>query len=193
MKPTETLKAEHRVIEQMLDLTEEAARRLAAGHPVTPALFERAADFFRNFADRCHHGKEEALLFVKLVEKGVPQDGGPVGVMLAEHDTGRAHVRAMSAAARRLATGEAAAAREVVEQALGFVALLRAHIQKEDQVLFPLADRILTTGEQAELEQAFDLVETEDMGEGEHERYHGMVHDVRQELRAAAGWRGFVR
>jgi hemerythrin-like domain-containing protein len=182
MKPTETLTAEHRVIEEMLELTRVAAGQLEAGGAVGPAVFEQAADFFRNFADRCHHGKEERHLFAKLIERGMSKEAGPVAMMLAEHEIGRAHVRALGAAADCLAAGEPGADREVVEHALAYADLLAAHIRKEDLGLFPLADRILTAGDQADLEKVFDRVETEEMGEGFHERYHGMVEEVRDLL-----------
>jgi hemerythrin-like domain-containing protein len=186
MKPTDTLKAEHRVIEQVLEVTYEAAKQLLAGRDVDPDLFWKAADFFRNYADRLHHGKEEQLLFARLVEKGLTRDGGPIGVMLAEHDAGRAYVRGMAAAAKRLAQGDAVAGREAAKHALAFVELLTAHIHKEDNILFPLADRVLTPGEQAELRRAFDLAETELMDQIQRELYQGLAHELRREFLAIA-------
>ena len=52
-------------------------------------------EFFRLFADQCHHGKEEELLFPLLEQKGIPRTGGPIGVTLHEHEEGRALVRQM--------------------------------------------------------------------------------------------------
>ncbi len=185
MRPTETLKREHRAIEQMLEITKTAAKQYEAGEETDLSVFERAADFFRNFADRCHHGKEERLLFEKLVEKGVPKNGGPVGVMLAEHDLGRSHVRGLAEAVQRLRAGERDAARDLVDHALAYADLLANHIQKEDNVLFPLADRLLTTAEQAELEEAFERVEAEEIGAGVHERYHRVLEGLAEEVLAS--------
>jgi hemerythrin-like domain-containing protein len=168
----------------MLELIRTAAVKLAAGEEVNPNVFAKGLDFFRNFADRCHHGKEERHLFAKLVEKGVPQQGGPVGVMLAEHEEGRSHIRGMAEALTRLQAGESGAARDLAAHAQAYVDLLSAHIRKEDTVLFPLADRLLTPEEQAELEEIFARVETEEMGEGVHERYHRLIHEVEGELMA---------
>ena len=143
MKPTDILSSEHRVIEQVLDCLEamvrEAKRRAGSSgsRPRTPWRF------FRNFADRCHHGKEEAHLFPAMEAKGFPRDGGPTGVMLHEHEQGRAHVRGMDEAIDAAAAGDAAALRQFVEHAEGYVALLREHIYKEDHILFQLADRTL--------------------------------------------------
>lgn len=188
MRPTETLMHEHRVIEKMLDVVEVAAERLEAGGEVDPEVFAQAAEFFRSFADRCHHGKEERHLFAKLVEKGLSRDSGPIAVMLAEHDQGRAHVRAMAEAADRLKEGDPATASDqsavvdLTAHAQGYVELLRAHIQKEDRILFPLADRVLGEAEQEALAKTFDRVEAEEMGEGVHERYHHLVHELQHQV-----------
>ncbi|MGE5623751.1 MAG: hemerythrin domain-containing protein [Methanocella sp.] len=184
MRPTETLKHEHRVIEKMLDVVEATAGRLQSGRVVDAEIFAQAADFFRSFADRCHHGKEERHLFTKLVEKGLPRESGPIAVMLAEHDQGRAHVRTLAEAAARLEAGDQTATAGLLRHALAYVELLRAHIQKEDRILFPLADRVLSEAEQEALAETFDRVEAEEMGEGVHERYHHLVHELEHQVMA---------
>lgn len=185
MRPTETLMAEHRGIEKMLRVTENAAERLSRGEPVDVSIFEKAVDFFRNFADRCHHGKEEKQLFQRLVAHGMDREKGPVGVMLKEHELGRGHIRGMSEAIKRLREGEPQAGQDLIRHALAYAELLTAHIRKEDQILFPLADRTLLPEEQAELGEAFERVEAEEMGEGVHERYHQMIHELLKEVQVA--------
>ena len=106
---TQVLMDEHQGIERMLAAMEAQIPRLEAGDGGAVPLFEQGVDFLRNFADRCHHHKEELLLFPLLVERGVPSQGGPVGVMLAEHETGRAEIRAMDEAIRRYHAGDGAA------------------------------------------------------------------------------------
>src|ERR1051326_6848001 len=95
MLPTEVLSREHRAIEKMLAELEDEIRRAQAGGPFPRAFFDQALDFFRNFADGCHHAKEENLLFPRMKERGVPEHGGPIGVMLSEHDEGRAYLKAV--------------------------------------------------------------------------------------------------
>jgi hemerythrin-like domain-containing protein len=169
----------------MLDVVEAAANRLEAGQEVAPEIFSQAADFFRNFTDACHHAKEEELLFPLLENHGVPREGGPVGVMLLEHEQGRAYVRGLAQAAERYASGEGAAAQVLVQNSRGYVALLRQHIFKEDRVLFNLADDLLSPAENDDLVKRFDQVEAERMGPGVHEHYHDLIAELKQ---VVAGW-----
>lgn len=172
---TQVLMNEHRGIERMLAAMEREAPLLEAGDASVVGLFEQAVDFLRNFADGCHHYKEERLLFPMLVEHGAANEGGPVGVLLGEHVRGRAEIQAMEAAIQRHRIGDSTALADLAGAARRYVQLLREHIRKEDEVLFPAADRLLTPDEQTRLVSEFDRVELEVMGEGTHERYHRML------------------
>jgi hemerythrin-like domain-containing protein len=183
--------AEHAVIEDMLEITRTAARDLAQDGDVGMDLdiLEQAVDFFRNFADKCHHGKEERHLFERLAERGMPKQGGPVGVMLAEHEQGRSHIRGMAEALGRIKDDrerdgslDRGAVNDLVGHALSYCDLLSAHIRKENDILFPMADQLLSPEDQEELEEAFERVETEEMGEDVHEKYHHMVHELSDKL-----------
>jgi len=181
MKPTEELKNEHRVIERMLGIVSRACDRLDAGQEVDPELFIGAADFFRNFADRCHHSKEEKLLFGKMMARGMSGETGPIAVMLREHEDGRAHVRRMAElSGKRL---DRRVRKELIEHARGYVELLSAHIHKEDDILYPMADQLLSEADQRELERGFEDVEEKVMGPGVHERYHRMIEEWEERLR----------
>ncbi|MBI4587813.1 MAG: hemerythrin domain-containing protein [Candidatus Rokubacteria bacterium] len=157
---TAMLRHEHEVILRALTLLERVGQGLEAGPPVDRAALTWLIDFFRTFADRCHHGKEEQHLFPALERHGVPREGGPLGVMLQEHEDGRAFLRATT-------QGDDRARAEAVR---GYVALLRAHIDKENEILFPIAEQVLAEEEQRVLAQAFEAVEQVVVGPGIHER-----------------------
>jgi len=101
MTPAEQLKEEHQGILLMLRILEKVAAKLEAEEKVERNHLERIVEFFRVFADKCHHGKEEDLLFPAMEKAGVPKEGGPIGVMLAEHQQGRGHIRGMAEALER--------------------------------------------------------------------------------------------
>ncbi len=159
MKPTDILKDEHRSIERMLILLENAASRLHRGEDVHPDVFRNGIRFIREFADGCHHQKEEKLLFPAMVQKGFSQESGPIGVMLHEHDLGRQEVAAMNAALERFAKGDPAGRPALVKHTQSFIGLLRSHIMKEDNILFAMADQHLSTDEAAALLKDFQAEE----------------------------------
>ena len=184
MQATSILMDEHRDIEGFLTSLESAAERLASGAPVRPGFFLEAAEFVKGFADGCHHRKEEGALFPALESAGVPRQGGPIGVMLAEHEEGRRLTRGMRAAAEKLEAGSVAFRGEVVQAARAYVALLRQHIAKEDTVLFPMADRLLQPAAAARLAEEFDRVEQEETGAGVHDKYMAMAVALAREASA---------
>jgi hemerythrin-like domain-containing protein len=176
MKATEILMNEHRVIEQVLSCLEKLADRCEAGEKLDGTSALEALEFFRNFADRCHHGKEEGHLFPLLESRGLAHHGGPTGVMLHEHEEGRRLVAAMARAVERDTPGD------FVRHARAYAGMLREHIRKEDHCLFPMAAGILNGSDAEALAERFEHVESADMGEGTHERYLQLANDLADRL-----------
>lgn len=178
-KVTDSLKHDHRVIEKVL-----AALESLAGAPEAPLdVWKKAIDFIKNFADRCHHLKEEKVLFPALEDRGIPREGGPVGMMLAEHEEGRGHVQEMAAMLTLAEQDPKKAMTMLRETTMEYVRLLRQHIQKEDEVLFEIADGALTPAEQEKLLHEFAEHEAKEIGTGVHEKYL----KIAQELEAYSG------
>lgn len=180
-RATDILVEEHEVILRIIAVLNASVEKLQAGQEVSPEVFQQAIDFIRTFADRCHHGKEQDLLFPALERRGFPRESGPIGVMLYEHDQGRAFVRQMAEAMEAWARGEEEAKLQLLSGARGYAQLLSQHIQKENQILFPMADRALSAADQQELLEKFAGVE-EAMDEGLHQRYVAMVEALEKQL-----------
>jgi hemerythrin-like domain-containing protein len=183
MQAIDVLMQEHRLIERVLDALEIAAGHLDRGHTVPPAFFLEAADFIAGFADGCHHRKEEGVLFGAMIESGVPSGGGVIDMFLDEHEQGRALTRALRDAARRLQAGDASARAQVISNVRRYVALLRDHIAKEDEMLFPMADEMLSPAGQESVLTGFSRVECEETGEGANEKFHALAEKLEREAR----------
>jgi hemerythrin-like domain-containing protein len=181
MKATQILMDEHRVIERVLGAMQTAASRLAGGEQIRPAFFINAALFIKNFADGCHHRKEEGVLFVAMNAAGVPGESGPIAVMLAEHEQGRLFTREMRDAAEKWEKGDTSACNAVVQDALGYVALLRQHIHKENAILFPMAERLIPPDKQEQVDADFERIEQEETAAGIHEKYLALAEVLEKE------------
>jgi hemerythrin-like domain-containing protein len=178
-KPTEVLSDEHRVIERVL----AAVEKLLASPPAQSlSHWKKALDFISNFADQCHHLKEEKLLFPAMEAHGIPREGGPIGVMVMEHEEGRSHVRAMRAAVEGLERGESGGVESLLSHARGYLRLLTEHIQKEDEILFRIADDCIPAGEQTALLNSFEEHEAREMGAGVHEKYLAIAQELETAL-----------
>jgi len=174
----QALMDEHRVIEQVLGALETFADRLETGETLDRTAVAKFADFFQNFADRCHHGKEEDRLFAQMERNGFPKEYGPLAVMLAEHVEGRSHVGALAAAGEGSGALSATEREAVLAHARAYIPLLRNHILKEDNILYPMALQAIRNEEMDELAKAFEAFERSVMGEGAHARYHGLAEEL---------------
>jgi len=155
MTATTALRSEHERILSVIACLRAACDAAQREDNFDPDTFRQGLDFIRNYADAWHHAKEEVHLFPALEAAGMPREGGPVGVMLHEHEVGRSHVGVMAENLDAAAEGDGPARAAVVEHALAYADLLDAHIQKEDGILFNMADRILPPDEQQRLEEVY--------------------------------------
>ncbi len=179
MKATRDLKDEHGGIKVMLAILGKVCDRIEAGQDVDPKHVGEILEFLKVFVDKCHHAKEEDHLFPAMVKAGVPGEGGPVGMMLLEHEAGRGFIRGMTQAAEGLARGERGAAKRFTANARSYAELLLQHIEKEDNVLYPIAEARLPADADEALSAAFGKVEEERVGHGRHEKFHGMMDRLR--------------
>ncbi|MDT8441842.1 MAG: hemerythrin domain-containing protein [Desulfuromonadales bacterium] len=172
---TRVMVDEHQLILRMIALVEKNTVRLEQGTFRNWQFYLDAVDFIRNYADRFHHAKEEDVLFVELIKNGMPERQSPIEAMRIEHEQGRAHVIALEDAARQALAGESGQTAIIAEHARGYATLLRDHIDKEDQILYPLAERVLPDDVRDGMLTAYQHAEAKAPGLGE--RYRKMVEE----------------
>jgi len=158
LAPTAILMNEHRNIERALAALERMADAFSGEGRIDSEPAGQVVEFLRSYADRLHHGKEESNLFPAMEARGLPAEVGPTAVMRQEHTMGRAFIRDMADAVAE------ASVDAFVSAARGYVDLLRDHIMKEDQVLFPMADSLLPPEDQDGLRSIFERVESVEVG-----------------------------
>jgi hemerythrin-like domain-containing protein len=170
---TKVLTDEHRLILRMIALVEKNTVLMEQGKFRNWRFFLNAVDFIRNYADRFHHAKEEDVLFTELIKNGMPAKQSPIEAMHLEHEQGREFVRALQAAAEKAQTGETGQLPVIAENARGYAELLRAHIAKENDILYPLAERVLPETVRSGMLQAYEHAEAKTPGL--EEKYRQMV------------------
>jgi len=179
MNAIDELMAEHEAVKTTLAVLNRISQAITNSSRIPntdhiEALFE----FFTVFVDTCHHGKEEELLFPAMEAVGISREGGPIGVMLAEHQKGRDLVLKMKQDVSAYANGDASAAQAFQKHADAYVNLLTYHIEKENGVLFPMARKHLSAQILDKMKLGFDRIETERIGAGQHEAFHHMIEEL---------------
>ena len=152
---TRNLENDHVYVMKLTDVMKEITR---SGKPDINHI-ESVIDIIRNFADGLHHAKEENLLFPALEKKGFSAKQGPVGVMLLEHVEGRNFVKGMAENLELFKKGSKAAVELLYQNMLGYAELLDSHILKENNILFRMADNVLSEAEQKNLLKEFESIE----------------------------------
>ncbi|MDH3574890.1 MAG: hemerythrin domain-containing protein [Desulfobacteraceae bacterium] len=176
MNAIKELLTEHEAVRMTLKILERITEEIDKTEKISkPEHLKQLFEFFSVFVDKCHHGKEEELLFPALETVGISRKGGPIGVMLNEHQQGRDLVAKMKRALSQYLNGDAGAAQKLKVSADAYIALLNLHIDKENNVLFPMAEQHLSENKLAELKNGFDKIETDKIGTGKHEEFHRML------------------
>ncbi len=194
-RPITILMNEHRLIENVLGSLETCALEVEGGLALERALARDYATFLRGFADAWHHGKEEDILFRRMVERGFSAESGPVAVMLHEHREGRALVGAIHGVGEGTGDVTPAERSSFLEGSRGFIPLLRQHIQKEDNILYPMSERVLSSAEFETMLADFAAFEAKAGADGTRDRLEALAARLASafrpdEARVAAGSAG---
>lgn len=178
MNVTQKLMQEHQLILKYLDLLKRYIPKISINHLNNNFLakLEVFVDFIQNFADKYHHAKEENILFRHLEEPGVLIHCNPLPLMMQDHEEGRVFIRAMQKAVQ---TGNHASA---VENATGWITVLEAHIGKEDNVLYVMAEEGLSNHQKKAILQEYEVVEVEMNGAELVRKYEQLLSDLEKYL-----------
>ena len=170
--PVGPLIHEHRVIERAIRDLEHRIAIFEETRTVDPSYIDTVVDFIRTYADRCHHGKEEDILFRDLAAKPLSEDlGRMMAVLVEEHRFARATTRRLVEQNALYVAGDASAIERIAEAARVLVEFYPLHIEKEDRRFFKPCMEYLTDGEKASMlaeEHEFDRMLI-------HETYLGVV------------------
>jgi hemerythrin-like domain-containing protein len=177
MKSTVLLRDEHRIIQLFLSAAELEIATIRKSHRLNREKLHCILDFLTNYVGWAHHNKEEKYLFVKIKERCREDMSIPVAVMVHEHAEGRSRIRTIQEAVTVAGNDEAAAAK-IADSFADYVHFMNNHINKENKVIFPLADRLLTSLDQLVLAEKFAKVDREVLDEGAKLKYHQLAQNI---------------
>jgi hemerythrin-like domain-containing protein len=175
MKPIGPLMREHRLIERMVTLLNAGLRQMSEENKANVDLLTVAVDFFRTYADRTHHGKEEDILFRELAKKKLSREHERImNELVQEHVLGRKMVSDLISAKKAYTEGSTEALKDIIALVTKLVNFYPAHIEKEDKHFFyPILEYLSKKEQDNMLEEFWDfdrkLI---------HEKYQGIVEEL---------------
>jgi hypothetical protein len=173
----EYLVAEHEMIERGMTVLEEQLGKVTDGEH-DPVKLQRAIDFLLEFGDRIHNKKEENHLFPLMEERGIPREGGPLGVMLMEHDAERKLLATMLMQVGSLKEAPFEDQLAFQNDGLEYLKIRADHIWKENDILYPMARKIFQEGDNDRLMKEFFRINTETYGPKAWELFNQMLAEV---------------
>jgi hemerythrin-like domain-containing protein len=179
MHPLYVLKHEHRVIEKVLRALDGVCARLDMGLTVPTGALLNLVDFITEFADRYHHGKEENYLFPALHKQGIASRDSALQVIGREHEIERNLTDQMREAALEYAESDPDSRSLFAGAARAYITHLTGHIQKEDAILFRVADEMLDETDREDLMAGFERARNE-FGPEVSDRYEKLATDLEQ-------------
>ena len=178
MKPLEELRHEHLLIRRMLDVLDVVRDEVNRAPADTTGSLRDAIRFFRGFAE-CHHSKEENGLFPVLSPKNATVANGPLRVLSSEHDAGRTMIQDIEAHLPGIEEGDLDSQEAVARALTLYVRMLRKHIEKEEDILFPLAEVLIAGKDEDSIEEQFLKIESA-MGPGAHATFEAIVESLEE-------------
>jgi DUF438 domain-containing protein len=170
----ELLMTDHETTEKVFAAMEQAFAR-PGGPP--PHMVAGALEYCAVYVDRCHNQKEEQHVFPRLERAGIPRDGGPLGVMLAEHEQSRGLLARLKPLATAYAGGDRGVLAELGAVFAEYAELLKGHFWKENDILYPLALRVLPPAAGEAIVEGIDAVEAS-LGAGTRARFYQLADEL---------------
>ena len=173
------LKNEHEAVLLAIRILDQITTRLKSGQTVELKHFDQILEFLDVFVDKCHHSKEENVLFPAMEAADIPREGGPIAAMLYEHEQGRSLVQGLRSGVEGYRVGKESSAAEIIANAQKYGKLIATHIDKENNVLYVMAERVLSAEKLVEMEAAFSRIEEIQVGPNKHEEFHATLHALK--------------
>jgi uncharacterized protein len=170
----ELLKQDHEITERVFAAMEQL---FASASGPTPAQVSGLLDYVRNYVDQCHNMKEERHLFPLIEKRGIPRDGGPLAVMLGEHELGRGILARLAPLAERFLAGDRAALPDLRAAFGEYAGLCKDHFWKENDILYPMAQRVMSEADGAAVVAGIGEVEAA-LGAETRARYYRLADEL---------------
>jgi len=177
MTPTENLTSEHQDIIELLDIMNKIAGSIKSNEVFYTNDVEEIIDYLKFFIEKSHHGKEE-IFYPALVSAGIPKENESISIMLYEHVLAHNYLKDINSCVENCKIGNSFSGELLADSLRNYVKLIKSHIRKEEEIIFPMADKELSKEKQNEIYRQFENIEEKIVHHGFHEHYHRLLRKL---------------
>jgi hemerythrin-like domain-containing protein len=177
MTITEILIDEHKDIIELLNIMSKIARNIKSNDVFYTSDVEDIIDFLKFFIDRNHHGKEE-ILFPTIISPEIKEENESLNEILYEHTLARNYLKDIYSCVENCKIGNAFSGELLADSLTNYVVLIKEHIQKEEKVIFPMAEEVLSSAKQNEIYGQFERLESKLLTKDFRDHYHKLLENL---------------
>jgi len=178
MKPTEDLMIEHNSINLMLNIMSKISKSIKTQNVFYTIDVEKIVDFLFVYIDQCHRLKEEKFFYPAFTSSNLPVDYDPAE-LINEHILGNIYLKEIISCVENCKMGSTFSCDKIADCMINYVKLIQNHMQKEENVYFAIAEKVLSKEMQNEISEQFKKIDEEFFGHGVHKRFDEYFNDLK--------------
>ena len=159
MTPTENLINEHKKINELLDIMSKIALKIKSKDVFYPNDVEEIVKYLINLIENSHHGKEDDVFYPELISSGIPKETAPLSIINYEHIISVNYLKDISSCVVNCKIGNDFSGELLADSLTNYVIAIKNHIQREEEIVFPIANEVFSIEKQNEILQRFEVIE----------------------------------
>jgi len=159
MTALDKLKDDHKLVRRYLDNLLLAHDFLVEQQTVPVTVFEKTLEFSKKFMNKYHHYREEYVLFLKLAEKKGGEIDPQIISLRDQHERSRNLVSQIKESLSGYKKGDEVATSRLTENVGYYVSLERQHVNRENHVFYPMAEKAFSAEEMKEFDAEFQKID----------------------------------
>lgn len=179
MTPTENLTKEHKKINELLDIMSKIALKIKSNDVFYPNDVEEIVDYLIIIIDNNHHGKEDGVFYPELISSGIPKETAPLSIINYEHTTAKRYLKDISSCVVNCKIGNDFSGELLADSLTNYVTVTKNHIQREEEIVFPIANEVLSVEKQNEILQRFDEIEQRNISNSFNDHFNKLLNKLK--------------
>ena len=179
MKPTDNLILEHREINELLDIMSNIALKIKSKDVFYPNDVEEIINYLIVLIDKSHQGKEDEVFYPELISSGIPKETAPLSIINYEHTLSKRYLNDISSCVVNCKIGNDFSGELLADSLTNYVVVIKNHIQREEEIVFPIANEVLSDEKQNEISQRFEDIEKKNISHSFLERFNRLVNKLK--------------